>query len=109
MKYLKKLGSAAQKKMTFFPNTFSKDEFLAEFMVSKKGNPLITDCKLDPDNLGFPQPDFGFDYDFDFDENSLTDNARGWKRFMDTMSVFPKYERIKNYIDFVNQKKINKL
>lgn len=28
---------------------------------------------------------------------------------MDVVSLFPKYERVKNYIDFVNLKKITKL
>ncbi len=28
---------------------------------------------------------------------------------MDCVSMFPKYERVKNYIEFVNQKKVQKL
>ena len=77
--------------------------------MSKNGNASLVNDKLDPDNIGFNQPDFGFDYDFDFEENQSSGAQRGWKRFMDTMSIFPKYERVKNYIDFVNQKKISKL
>jgi hypothetical protein len=26
----------------------------------------------------------------------------GWRKFMECVSLFPKYERVKNYIDFVN-------
>jgi hypothetical protein len=33
----------------------------------------------------------------------------GWRKFMDCVSQYPKHERVKNYITFVNQKKIKKL
>ena len=86
------------------------DEFLTEFLVTKEGNKSLGDTKLDPDDVGYSQPDFGFNYDLDFEQ--VKDNevsGAGWRRFMDCVSVSPKYERVKNYIDFVNTKKIQKL
>ena len=112
LRFLRSLEANAQKKLKYYPRPKylkKADHLLTEFLVSKNGNPVLSTERLDPDSLGFNQPDFGFDYDFDFDDAQTTGSQRGWQRFMDTLAVFPKYERVKNYIDFVNQKKISKL
>jgi hypothetical protein len=36
-------------------------------------------------------------------------NEKGWKRFMDSVSIFPQFERVKNYIDFIHSKKMEEL
>ena len=44
------------------------DEFLTEFLVTREGNKSLGDAKLDPDDVGYSQPDFGFNYDLDFEQ-----------------------------------------
>jgi hypothetical protein len=83
------------------------DEYLTEFMVTRNGNKNLLKDKLDPDEIGFSQPDFGYNYDLDFDqEKDPQIDGGGWSRFMDCVSLTPRYERVRNYIEFVNQKKI---
>jgi hypothetical protein len=58
--------------------------------------------RLDPDSVEFGQPDFGFDSTVNFEWNNEESADKGWRRFMDCVSLFPKHERVKNYIEFVN-------
>lgn len=61
-------------------------------------------CKerLNVDEIGYQMPDFGFNYNFSFVLEDEKLQGAGWRKFMDCVSIFPKYERVKNYIDFVN-------
>lgn len=82
--------------------------------MSRNGNPNLVTQKIDPDEIGYAQPDFGFDtqLSFDYFDNQSEDQdfqGTGWNKFKDCVSMFPKYERVKNYINFINQKKIQKL
>jgi hypothetical protein len=63
--------------------------------------------------MGFKRPDFGFNDSMIFGEVSndfMGDQPSymqaGWRKFMDAISLQPQNERIKNYIDFIHQKKI---
>ena len=47
-------------------------------------------------------PDFGFNESLSFDESQEC----GWNTFMDCVSIMPKCERVRNYIDFIHKKKI---
>jgi hypothetical protein len=46
-------------------------------------------------------------FDYSIPEEEF--NGVGWRKFMNCISSDPKNERVKNYIDFVNHKKILKL
>ena len=89
-----------------------KDEFYKEFCLTKRGNKHIFDNKLDPDKLKFSYPDFGYNADFNFKESEQeqTDiEGTGWRRLLGCISTNPKNERVINYINYVNQAKIQKL
>lgn len=90
------------------------DHYLTEFLVAQHGNEVLMDqSKLDPDEVGFLQPDFGFDGNFachqDEDVTEETLGKQNWKKLIDIVSLFPKHERVKNYISFVNKRKIQRL
>jgi hypothetical protein len=86
------------------PKYIRGDEFLTEFVVSKQKSILTSsEERLDPDNIPFSQPDFGFDYDFEFNDAAANGGAEQyWKQLTNLVSLYPRYERVKNYIDFVN-------
>jgi len=62
---------------------------------------------LDPDKIGFKQPDFGFNGELDFEAlgANYSNERSNWLKFMNCVSMFPKHERVKNYIDFCNRRK----
>ena len=96
-----------RKKLIFYPQSFKKsDELLTEFRILNSGNPSLSQARLDPEEMGFAQPDFGFESNLNFAQNT---SPNGWQRFLDCISKFPKHEMLKNYVNFVNQKKIMRL
>lgn len=102
----------AAKKLQFYPEWSTNDEYVTEFLCSRDGNPRLTDTNLDPDIIKYSYPDFGYDGILSFSENEDSDEGykgSGWRKFMDCVSIQPKFERVKQYINFVNQKKIEKL
>ena len=79
---------------------------LTEFLASQNGHKF--EDKLDPDTIEFTSPDFGFNNPLQF-ENELdpTDpDMNGWRKLMDCIATYPKYQRLHNYIQFVNNKKL---
>ena len=97
--------------LKFYPEMQKKkDNFLTEFLATKQGNPNILNEKLDPDVIGYNQPDFGYDCSLSLSHINPDDyEGLGWRKFMDCVATYPKYERVQNYIDLVNQKNIAKL
>jgi hypothetical protein len=59
--------------------------------------------------MKFPHPDFGYNPDFDYKQPDEDYEGTGWRRFMSCISANPKNERVLNYINYVNQVKIQKL
>ena len=92
----------------FYPEWSKNDVFLTEFLCSKNGNQKLVDNHLDPEEIRYAFPDFGFDSTQNFqDLNQDNDyGGKGWQKFMDCVSLYPKHERVKNYVNFINQKKI---
>ena len=43
------------------------------------------------------------------DTDDLPMGMNAWSKFLDCFSLVPKYERVKNYIEFIHEKKIQKL
>lgn len=102
----------ATNKLKFYPEWSKNDSYLTEFLCSKNGNPELVDTRLDPDDIKCSYPDFGYDQILSFSGDENDEDAykgSGWRRFMDCVSVNPKFERVRNYVNFVNQKKIQKL
>lgn len=58
--------------------------------------------------MPFARPDFGFNDYLTFEQPS-SGGSHSWKKFMDCFAIVPKYERVKNYIEFVNNKKVENL
>ena len=78
-----------------------KDKLLYEFLQKDYGDPFKHN--KDPNEYKYKSPDFGFDNDMTFEEND-GNVSRWWRYFLDLLqNQFPKFERIKNYIDFVNE------
>ena len=69
----------------------------------------LSNNKLTPDSMPFSRPDFGFNDYMNFDDDLESQGINGWRSFLDCFSLVPKYERVKNYIDFIHDKKITKL
>ena len=87
---LRKFSSTDRKKLIFYPQSFKKsDELLTEFRITNSGNPSLSQERLDPEEMGFAQPDFGFESNLNFAQNAST---KGWQRFLDCISIFPKHE-----------------
>ena len=57
--------------------------------------------------MEFQNPDFGFNNDLIFEDNSqaFSKYSSNWKYIMDQITLFPRFERVKNYIQFVNEQK----
>ena len=63
--------------------------------------------KIDLGAVSFKRPDFGFNDSISFDEESPDfSSSRFWRKFLDTVSPFPQYERVHNYIGFIQEKKL---
>ena len=93
----------------FYPELHQNDAYVMEFKLTESPNVKnILAEKLDPNTVRFKLPDFGFDWRLDFEEQDEEVSGAGWRRFMDCISIFPKHERVQNYIEFVNKKKVKK-
>ena len=53
--------------MKFYPELKDRDEFVTEFTVKYKRE-NFAGGELDPDQVGFARPDFGFNDEMDFDQ-----------------------------------------
>jgi hypothetical protein len=96
------------KMLKYFPELKDKDEYITEFTVDQNRS-KINKHTLNPDKIPFRHPDFGFNDYMTFKEEDNEPNDKGWKRFMDSVSMFPQFERVKNYIDFIHTKKMEEL
>ena len=57
--------------------------------------------------MKYNRPDFGFNDYMIFDEDSKVDSKpNGWQKIMDCVKIYPQFERVRNYIDFIHEKKI---
>ena len=89
--------------LKYYPGLFSKDLLVTEFACGQNGKKFMD--KLDPDSMEFPFPDFGFNNELEFEEGDEDGAVFGWRKFMDCVAIDPKYERVQNYISFINDKK----
>lgn len=94
--------------MKFYPELVNNDPIYAEFTVEFKRNEMAQGV-LNPDTMPYARPDFGFNDYMSFDEIDFNAGMNGWRKFLDCFSLVPKYERVKNYIEFIHDKKIQKL
>lgn len=101
-----------EKKLILFPDLARKkreDEYLAEFLAKGEGEPaLISDAPLiEPEEMEYNFPDFGFNNDLTFIESEPAANGMSsyWRFFGDYMAPFPKFQRLKNYIKYVTDRK----
>ena len=85
------------------------DELLFKFLQKDFGDPFMGE-PIDPDQMDYSCPDFGFDNYMIFDDKSKVGLFSSlWKYLMDYAAPFPRYERLKNYIEFVNEQKLQNL
>ncbi len=49
-----------------------------------------------PDSLGFAKPDFGFNDSLNF----YGEDQPGWQNFVNCVAPTPRFERVRNYIEF---------
>ena len=89
--------------LKYYPGLFSKDLLVTEFACGQNGKKFMD--KLDPDSMEFTFPDFGFNNELEFEEGDEDGAVFGWRKFMDCVAIDPKYERVQNYISFINDKK----
>lgn len=60
--------------------------------------------------MPFARPDFGFNDYMSYEQGEeIFTGFNGWRKFMDCFSLVPKYERVKNYIEFIHEKKMEHL
>ena len=55
--------------------------------------------------MSFQNPDFGFNNDLIFEDNSqhIGEYSRHWKYFLDYAKLFPRFERVTNFIKFAKK------
>ena len=99
-----------EKKMILFPDLAAKkreDEYLAEFLARAEGDPFANMTQIEPEEMEYNFPDFGFDNELTFvdSDQSVGGYSVYWKFFGDYMAPFPKFQRLKNYIKFVTERK----
>lgn len=101
-------NSLVKKKVTFYPEmgqVSKNDKFLFNFLMKDYGDPF-NGQKIDPDQMDFNSPDFGFDNFLIFDETApMGGKSQNWKFLMDYASNIPRFERVKNYIQCINEQK----
>lgn len=106
----RKKKTTNEKKVIFFPDLAElckKDLVLGKFLAQDSADPFKGQ-PIDPDNIEYQCPDFGFENHLNFalddEDEQLKGNFSGnWKFLMDYASPFPRFERLKNYIQFVNE------
>lgn len=57
--------------------------------------------KIDPDLMKFKNPDFGFNNHLIFEDSSdqpTLNISSNWRYLLDYTSLFPRFERVNNYI-----------
>lgn len=80
--------------------------------MEQTGNQDLITERLDPAEMEFSMPDWGYNQTFHFEGGPETDDdfkGAGWRKFLDCVTKSPKNERAKNYIEFLTQKKLEKL
>lgn len=85
-----------------------RDMLLYKFLVKDFGDPF-KEAVIEPEDQEYAAPDFGFNNELIFEDKgqSLGGYSQYWKYFMDYASPFPRFERVKNYIQFVNEQKFH--
>ena len=82
-----------------------RDKLLYKFLGKDYGDPF-KDKDIDPDDMNYQSPDFGFDDHMVFEEEPQTGSySHGWKCIGDYVSRYSRFERVVNYIKFVNKQK----
>ena len=99
-----------EKKLILFPDLAAKkreDEYLAEFLAKADGDPFANQTQIEPEEMEYNFPDFGFNNELTFVESEPGENGMSsyWRFFGDYMAPFPKFQRLKNYIKFVTERK----
>ena len=102
-KIIESFGTKADKMLKYYPELFSKDLLVTEFACGYRGKKFMD--KLDPDSMDYTFPDFGFNNELELEEGDEDGAVFGWRKFMDCVAIDPKYERVQNYISFINDKK----
>ena len=80
--------------LRLYPHMLVKDKIYTEFSVKNLAQCL--DEVMDPSTLPYKMPDFGFNTNLAFEE--FEEGLFGWRKFMDCVSVSPRFERVQNYI-----------
>ena len=101
-----KLGQNAARLTKLFSTALHEtpDEYVLEFNLDMQRD-RIAQHKLSPEAMRFAKPDFGFNDGLMFSTEE-EDSENMWIKFLDCFSLTPKYERVKNYVDFIHSKKI---
>lgn len=83
-----------------------KDMLLYRFLKKDYGDPFNGEV-IEPETQEFAAPDFGFNNELIFEDKNVSHGGYSsyWKYFMDYASPFPRFERVKNYVQFVNEQK----
>jgi len=83
-----------------------RDNLLYKFLSKDFGAPF-KDKDIDPDDMNYQSPDFGFDDHMVFEEEDAgsAGYSHGWKYIGDYVSRYSRFERVANYIKFVNKQK----
>ena len=111
-KYGDFMSQRTEKKLRFFPELHNRDKYITEFFAGQEGHKF--DGPLDPDKVHYSAPDFGFNNALTFEDDDEfevegDDGNAGWRKFMDCVSMFPRFQRVQNYIGFINEKKLKGL
>ena len=78
-----------------------KNQKYGEFVARREQDPF-GGVPIQPENVEYMYPDFGFDNDMTFLDDITTNYSSPWRFFMDYVTTFPKFERPKNYIMHIN-------
>ena len=104
--------SISQKKVVFYPDIqdlHNEDEDLFYGFVQRDFGDPFKGENIDPEKVIYKCPDFGFNNLLNFNDpveerkkmkSGLSNN---WKYVMDFAQMEPRFERVRNYITFVNE------
>ena len=115
IKQINKVSLHTQKIIKYFPELKGKDSFVAEFTCCQPLTDIYNQRKLEPDEMKYKRPDFGFNDRLTYtpvdeaDVEKETYQGEGWRKFLDCIKIKPQNERVRNYIDFIHKKKLDNL
>ena len=102
-----------QKKAVFFKDIADlqrDDEMIYGFMQRDFGDPFKGQS-INPENTEYKNPDFGFNNHLNFEDpneerlKTYGGLSNNWRYVMDFAERAPRFERVRNYINHVNEQK----